>query len=132
MQNIASQIKKSGAYDYHAGSNVNIATNLKHFLCNVLQKIDSVRQALLHGHPVRTKRKKLTLNSDCGDFGSKKCKWGYDGASGGDWQSLTLIGVWSYAVDFQVGTFGRKVASVALNMFSNWIYFREKFYKFYV
>jgi hypothetical protein len=95
------------------------------------KKIDSVRQALLHGHAVRTKRKKLNLNSDGGDFGSKKCKWGHDGASGGVWQSLTLIGVWSYAVDFHVGTFGRNVASVAL-MFTNGIYFREKFYKFYV
>jgi hypothetical protein len=49
---------------------------------------------------VRAMRKKMKLNSDGGDSGSKKCKRGYDGAYGGVWRSLHLAEVWSQTVGF--------------------------------
>jgi hypothetical protein len=39
-----------------------------------------------------------------------------------------MPGVWS---QFYVGAFGRNLASVALKMFSDFVYFTKKFYKFY-
>jgi hypothetical protein len=45
-------------------------------------------------------RKKLKLNCDGGDSGSKKCERGYVGAYGGVWRSLLLVGFWSHAVSF--------------------------------
>jgi hypothetical protein len=64
-------------------------------------------------------RKTLTLGSDGGDSGSKKCKRGCGGSYGG---------VWSQAVGFLVGPFGKILASVTVKMFSRLIYFIKKFY----
>jgi hypothetical protein len=69
-------------------------------------------------------RKKLKLSPDGGDPGSKKCKRGYGGACGGVWRSLESGG------RFCVGAFGRNLASVAMKMFTHFICFIKKFYKF--
>jgi hypothetical protein len=68
-------------------------------------------------------RKKLKLSSDGGDSGSNKYRRGYGGAYGGVWRSLESGG------RFCVGAFGRNLASVAVKMFSHFIYFTNKFYK---
>jgi hypothetical protein len=76
--------------------------------------------------------KKLKLNSDSGDSGSKKCKRGYGGAYGG---GLT-VSVFGGSVEsssggrFCVGAFGRNLASAAVKMFSHLFSFIKKFYKF--
>jgi hypothetical protein len=62
----------------------------------------------------------LKLSSDGDDSCSKKCKEGY----GGVWQSLQLVG------RFCDVAFGRKLASVAVKMFSHLIQFENEFYKF--
>jgi hypothetical protein len=69
-------------------------------------------------------RKKLKLSSDSGDSGSKKCKRGYVGTSDGVWQSLET------GSQYCVGAFGRNLALVTMKIFSHFIYFIKKFYKF--
>jgi hypothetical protein len=59
------------------------------------------------------------------ESGSKKWKRGYDGAYGAVWRSLESGG------RFGAGAFGRNLASVAMKMCSNLIFFKKKFYKFY-
>jgi hypothetical protein len=73
-------------------------------------------------------RKKLKLSSDGGDSGSKKCKRGCDCVYGGVWRGLAES-VFGRSLESSVGAFGRNLASVAVKMFSHWIYFQKKFYK---
>jgi hypothetical protein len=72
-------------------------------------------------------REKLKLNSNAGDSGSKNCK------QGSPWfcRSLRLVGVWSQAVCFCVGVSVKNVASVALDMFTHFIYFAKKLYLYF-
>jgi hypothetical protein len=49
---------------------------------------------------VRVMRKKLKSSADGDDCGSKKCKRGYGGASGGVWWSLRLAQIWSRSIGF--------------------------------
>jgi hypothetical protein len=76
-------------------------------------------------------REKNKLSSDGGDSGSNKCKkqlwwrlmWGLaESVFGGSLESGSRI---------CVGAFGRNLASVAVKMFSDLIYFIKKFYKCY-
>jgi hypothetical protein len=71
----------------------------------------------------------LKLSSDGGDSDSKKYKQRYGGA----WQSLCLAGVWNLESGswFCVGSFGKNLAFVSVNMFSHLIYFIKKCYKFF-
>lgn len=71
---------------------------------------------------------KIEINSDSG---RKGCKRGYGGAYARIWLNLLLAGVWSQAVRFVLGAFGRNLASVALETFSHLIQFIKKFYKCY-
>jgi hypothetical protein len=68
-------------------------------------------------------QEKYKLSSDGGDSGSKKCRRGHDGAYGGIWRSLETDD------RFCVGAFGRNLASVAVEMFSHFIYFVNKSYE---
>jgi hypothetical protein len=77
-------------------------------------------------------RKKLKLSSDGGDSTSKKCKPGYGGAYGGVWRSLPLAGVWSQAAGFVLVRLTGNLASVAVKMFSTFIYFVKKNINFIV
>jgi hypothetical protein len=86
--------------------------------------IASVRHAWLYYCVVRAMRKILKSSSDGGDSGSSKCKRGYSGAL------VVSGGVWSQAVGFFVGAFGRNLASVAAKMFSHLIYYKKKFLYF--
>jgi hypothetical protein len=74
-------------------------------------------------------QKTLKLSSDGGDSGSNKCKRGYGGACGEVWWNLRLAGVWRQADRLSVGAFGMNLVSVAVKMFSNLIYFINKFYQ---
>jgi hypothetical protein len=50
---------------------------------------------------------------------------------GGVWRSLRFTGVWNQA-GFCVDAFGRNLASVAVKMFSNLIYFIKTFIHFVI
>jgi hypothetical protein len=80
----------------------------------------------------RAMRKKLQSSSDSGDSGSKKWKRSYGGAYGAVWQSLRFARVWSLKSGsrFCVSAFGRNLASVAVKIFTHFIYFIKKFYTF--
>jgi hypothetical protein len=82
--------------------------------------IANVRHSRLHECAVLAMRKKFKLSSDGGDSGSNKCKRGYGGAYGGVWWSLGSL---ESGGRFCVGAFGRNLASVAVKMFSHFIYF---------
>jgi hypothetical protein len=69
-------------------------------------------------------RRKFELSSDGGDYGSKKCKWGYSGTYDGIRRSLRLLAIWSMESGgrFCVVAFGKKTVSVAVKMFSHLIW----------
>jgi hypothetical protein len=67
-------------------------------------------------------QKKLTLNSDGGDSGSKKCKRDCGGTYSGVWKSLESGGLFCFSA------FSRNLASAAVKMFSHLIYFQNRFY----
>jgi hypothetical protein len=69
--------------------------------------------------------KKLKLSYDGGNYGSKKCKWGY----GGVWQSLCSLGVWSWVVGFVLVHLTGICFSRHEDVF-NLNYLIKKFYKF--
>jgi hypothetical protein len=73
----------------------------------------------------------IKLSSDGGDSGSKKCKRGCSGTSGGVWPSLRLAEVWSLDSGSRllVVAFGRNVASVAVTMFSRSVYLTKGVYE---
>jgi hypothetical protein len=85
--------------------------------------IANVRHTWLYECAVSVMWRKLKLNSDGGDCGSKKYKWGY----GEVWRSLRSVEIWSLESGGRlcVGGFSRNVVLVAVNMLTLSLVFKK-------